>query len=202
MIGLHLRELVHRVDAVQAEVVLAHVRDDRDVVVPDADAAQQHAAARRLEHRDVGLLCERRRRSAEPRVVAGLDQLAVVADTRRRSRSTRPSGRRSAPDARAAGPWSSSRSCRSPGRRGRAGSGTVGSSPGSTAARRRPASAISRSGERRSSAVIPAATSVRERLGGRAPAPRERDHDLVALRSRARAHGEPPRAARPRRSGE
>ena len=32
----------------------------------DPDAAKEHAAARGLEHRDVGLLGERHRRAAEP----------------------------------------------------------------------------------------------------------------------------------------
>ena len=86
--ALHLGELVDGVDAVQAQVVLGHVRHDGDVVVPHADAAQQHASPRRLEHRHVGLLGERARGSAEARVVAGLDQRAVVAEhaVRRRVR--------------------------------------------------------------------------------------------------------------------
>ncbi len=76
---LDLGELVDRVDAVEAEVVLGHVRDDRDVVVQHADPAEQDAAARRLEHRDVGLLRERPRGAPEPRVVALLHEHAVVA---------------------------------------------------------------------------------------------------------------------------
>ncbi len=77
---LHLRELVERPDAQEVEVVGGHVRHHRDVVVQDPDPAEQDAAPRRLEHRDVGVLIERRPRAAEPRVVALLDEVAVAAE--------------------------------------------------------------------------------------------------------------------------
>ena len=76
---LHLGELVDRLDAVEAEVVLGDVGHDRHVVVEHADPAEQDAAPRSLEDGDVGLLGERPRRAAEPRVVALLDQVAVAA---------------------------------------------------------------------------------------------------------------------------
>ncbi len=67
---LHLRQLIDGVDAVQAEVIGRYVRHDRDVVVQDPDAAEQDAAPRRFEHRDVGAGAEREAGTAEPRVIA------------------------------------------------------------------------------------------------------------------------------------
>ncbi len=79
--GLDLRELVDRVDAVQAEVIGRDVRDDRDVVVAGADAAEQDAPPGGLEDRDVDArLRERHLRAAEPGVVAGFHQHVVVED--------------------------------------------------------------------------------------------------------------------------
>ena len=193
--GLHLRELVHRVDTVEPEVVLADVRDDRDVVVPDADAAQQHAAPRRLEHRDVGFLLECARRAAEPGVVARLDQHAVIAEDAvgRRVRDRLPGAPHQV--------RKQSHRGRLPVRAGHLDDGDVGIAhgrlvagvDGDQAAAR--FSAISSVGRAPEQGGHPCGDLVPERLGGRAPAPRERDHDLVAGRAGPRAHGEPPRAA-------
>ena len=135
---------------VQAEVVLAHVRDDGDVVVPHADAAQQHAAARGLEHRDVGRPARAPCAAPpNPRVVAAPRPARRRRGRRRRSRSTRRAARRA------------HQVREQPDRRGlpvRAGHlddgdvrvGHVGSSPGlGRAPAARPASATIRSGERR-----------------------------------------------------
>ena len=59
-------------------MVLGDVGHDGHVVVEHADPAEQDAAPRRLEHGDVGLLGQRPRRAAEPRVIALLDQVAVA----------------------------------------------------------------------------------------------------------------------------
>ena len=192
--GLHLGELVHRVDTVEPEVVLADVRDDRDVVVPDADAAQQHAAPRRLEHRDVGFLLECARRAAEPGVVARLDQHAVIAEDAvgRRVRDRLPGAPHQV--------RKQSHRGRLPVRAGHLDDGDVGIAHGRLVAGLDRDQAAARFGDRSVGRAPeqgghPCGDLVRERLGGRAPAPRERDHDLVAVRAGPRAHGEPPRAA-------
>jgi hypothetical protein len=51
---------------VEAEVIGADVRHHRDVVVADAEPAQEDAATRRLQHRDVGRLRERERGAPVP----------------------------------------------------------------------------------------------------------------------------------------
>ena len=134
------------------------VRDDRDVVVRDADPAQEDASPGGLEHRDVGMLGEgdrRPRRSPSSPPSSRADRC----DRRRRSRRTRRACRPSSPCGRSAA-WSwSSRSCRSPGSPGCRDPGTVGSGPGSAAATSRASSAITRAGDRRSTAAIPVATA-------------------------------------------
>ena len=62
----------------QTQVVGADVGDDARRRCAGPPPAQEHAAPRGLEHRDVGLLGQRHRRAAEPAVVTAFDQLAVV----------------------------------------------------------------------------------------------------------------------------
>ena len=189
--ALHLGELVDGVDAVQAQMVLGHVRHDGDVVVPDADASQQHASPRRLEHRHVGLLGERARGSAEAR-------------SSRRTRPAMPSSRNTPSVDEYATVLPALRTRCASSRTvvvfpfvpvtcttgiGRIGDGRhVAGLDGDQATPRLGDQPIGRAAEQRRHArgdLVP------ERLGGGAPAPRERHDDLVPLVPRTCAHREP-----------
>ena len=78
---LDVRQLRHRLDAAQAEVVAGHVGHDGDVVAVVAEALAQDAAARDLEHRRVDRrVLEHHLRRARARHVALPDQPAVDDD--------------------------------------------------------------------------------------------------------------------------
>ena len=74
---------------------------------------------------------------------------------------------------------------------GMSGSGTVGTGPGSAAATSRATSAITRSGERRSTDRHRARDGAGEGLRRPSPAPREHDDHLSELGTGASAHAEP-----------
>jgi hypothetical protein len=192
--GLHLGELIHRVDAVKPQVVLAHVRHDRDVVVPDADAAQQHPAPRRLEHRDIGFLLEGARGSTEAGVVAGLDQHAVVSEDAvgRGVRDRLPGAPHQVRQQSHRGGL--------PVRARHLHHGNVRIAHGRLVAgfdRDQPAPGLGDQPIGRASehGGHPCGDLVRQGLGRRATPPWERDHDLVALRAGTGAHGESSRAS-------
>ena len=110
--ALDLRQLGQRVDALQVHVVRRDVRDDARLVRLVADAAQEHPAARGLEHRDVDVLPpEDRARAARARS----NRPARRSCCRRRSRrrwSFRPASPPIAGCARSAASSWSCRSCR------------------------------------------------------------------------------------------
>ena len=91
--ALHARHRGEVVDAVEAEVVVAHVGDHGDVAVGDREAASQDPAARGLEDRELDVVAaEHRARGRRAGAVSALDELGADRDSSARGRADAASG--------------------------------------------------------------------------------------------------------------
>ena len=190
--ALHLGELIHGVDPVQVEVVGAHVRHHGDVVVPHADPPQEDAAACRLEHGHIGVGGQGDRRTAEPRVVPVLDPARPPVDAvGRRVRHPQPGGRDQVREQPRRGGLPVRPGHLDHGDR-RVGDGGLG--PGLGGADAGGELGHHAGGRAAGTGRHRASRGAAERLGGAAPAPRERHHDHIELVAGTRADREPVRA--------